>query len=95
MTRRFSQWLNRKWHRAEGAELLHAYQVTFSTPHGQLVLQHLLNEIYCQTCPTLEPIALAAHNGRRSVVQEILENIDTAESPVRFPHEQEPHEFAR
>lgn len=82
-------WLARRWHRAPSEEVIHAYQVTFSTLHGQLVLQHLLNEIYCQTCPLNDPIALATHNGRRSVIHEILENLEQAESPVRFPHEQE------
>jgi hypothetical protein len=69
--------------------LAHAYQVTFSTAQGQLVLQHLLDEVYCQTCPVQDPIALAMHNGRRSVVQEILENIDSANSPTKYTYTEE------
>lgn len=84
MTRRLADWLTRKWQRADVAELHQAYQVTFSTVYGQLVLQHLLNEVYCQTCPSLDPLALATHNGRRSLVQEMLENIDQAEHPDRY-----------
>jgi hypothetical protein len=63
--------------------------VTFSTAQGQLVLQHLLDEVYCQTCPVQDPIALAMHNGRRSVVQEILENIDSANDPAKYTYTEE------
>ncbi len=80
--KRFTEWLSSKWGRETDPSLLQAYQVTFSTPQGRMVLKHLLDEIYCQTCPTMEPIALATHNGRRSVVQEILQNIDSAEKPL-------------
>ena len=79
MTRRFTQWLAQKWVRTLPEQLLRDYQVTFGSLEGQRVLQHLLNETYCQVCPVTDPIALATHNGRRSVVQEILENIEQAE----------------
>ncbi len=79
MTTRFAQWLKRKWQRPHGDELDQAYQVTFSTPQGQLVLQHLLNEVYCQVCLSTDPIVLATHNARRTVVHEMLENIERAE----------------
>lgn len=85
---RFIEWLSAKWSRETDPSLLQAYQVTFSTPQGRMVLKHLLDDVYCQTCPNMEPIALATHNGRRSVVQEILENIDRAEKPIVF-NEQE------
>lgn len=83
MTRRLTDWLTRKWSRPNIDELDRAYQVTFSTVYGQMVLQHLLNEVYCQVCPTRDPIDLATHNGRRSLVQEILENIERAEHPPK------------
>jgi len=79
MTRRVAQWLKRKWRRPPTEVLDQAYQVTFSTPQGQLVLQHLLNEVYCQVCLSSDPIVLATHNARRSVVHEMLENIERAE----------------
>lgn len=88
-TARLQSWLTRRWVRPASEELIQAYRVTFSTLHGQLVLQHLLNEVYCQTCPEHDPLALATHNGRRTVVQEILENIERAEAVRPFPHEQE------
>jgi len=86
MTRRFTEWLTRRWSPQPLDELCVAYQITFSTPHGQLVLQHLLDEVYCQTCPSLDPIALATHNGCRSVVQDILEKIEIAESRTKRVH---------
>jgi hypothetical protein len=89
MTRRFTEWLGQKWRREPDTSLGLAYQVTFSTAHGQLVLQHLLDNVYCQTCPTHDPIALATHNGRRSVIQEILENIDMANDPVKYTYKEE------
>lgn len=79
MTARFAQWLKRKWQRPPVEELDQAYQVTFSTPQGQLVLQHLLNEVYCQVCLSTDPIVIATHNARRTVVHEMLENIERAE----------------
>jgi len=84
MTRPFINWLSRKWQRRLDPALAQAYQVTFSTAQGQLVLQHLMDEVYCQICPSIDPIALALHNGRRSVIQEILENIDEAQSPTKY-----------
>jgi hypothetical protein len=84
MTRRFTDWLSQKWRRRTDPQLAQAYQVTFSTAQGQLVLQHLLDEVYCQTCQVQDALALAVHNGRRSVVQEILENIDAANEPTKY-----------
>jgi hypothetical protein len=89
MTRMFAAWLSRKWKRRTDPQLAQAYQVTFSTAQGQLVLQHLLDEVYCQTCPVQDALALAVHNGRRSVVQEILENIDSAQDPQKYTYTEE------
>jgi hypothetical protein len=89
MTRTLKTWLQEKWRRGLDPSLAQAYQVTFSSLHGRQVLQHLLDEVYCQTCPVTDPIALATHNGRRSVVQEILENIDVAESPQKYQVQEE------
>jgi hypothetical protein len=86
MTKLLKSWLGQKWRRRTDPQLAQAYQVTFSTAQGQLVLQHLLDEVYCQTCPSIDPIAIALHNGRRSVVQEILENIDSAQDPIKYTY---------
>jgi len=86
-------WISQKWRRSLDPNLGQAYLATFSTIQGRQVLQHLLDEVYCQTCPVHDPIALATHNGRRSVVQEILENIDLSERPDKYlPREDVTHD---
>ena len=55
-------------------EVRQAYIRTFSTPDGQIVLQHLVNGCYATVCYSKDQIEQAAHNGRRSLVHEILEN---------------------
>jgi copper oxidase (laccase) domain-containing protein len=40
--------------------------------------------VYCTIYEGTDPIAAATHNGRRSLVQEILENIDLAEQPEKY-----------
>lgn len=76
-------WLRYKWSGIDPS-ILQSYQVAFSGPHGEAVLKHLMDEIYCKVCHSKDPIELAMHNGRRSVVQEILENIDLAENPRKY-----------
>ena len=84
MTHTLRNWLQQKWHPRPAETMLRAYQATFSTMEGQLVLQDLLDRVYCQTCPSLDPQALATHNGCRSVVQDILEKIDQAQQPEKY-----------
>lgn len=84
MTTRFREWLTRKWQRSLDPMLAESYRVTFGGLHGQRVLHHLIDGVYATVCPSQDPIALAVHNGRRSVVQEILENLDAAESPQKY-----------
>ncbi len=89
---RFADWLGSKWRKRLDAHLAQSYQVTFSSLQGREVLQHLMDEVYCQVCPVNDPIALATHNGRRSVVQEILEAIDIGEQPDKYsPREETTH----
>ncbi len=89
MTRRFSDWLARKWLREEEPNLGESYRAAFSTDHGQRVLRHLLDTIYCSIYEGEDPQMAFAHNARRSVVQEILENIDLAERPQQLRIETE------
>lgn len=77
-------WLTRKWQPVVTDDVLRAYQVTFSTPEGQAVLQHLMDAVYCQVYTGHDPVELATHNGRRSLVQEMLENIDKAANPGKY-----------
>lgn len=81
---RFTEWLAHKWNRGTVAAVAQDYQVAFSTAQGQRVLQHLLDSVYCTVYEGTDPIAAALHNGRRSLVQEILENIDLADSPEKY-----------
>lgn len=77
-------WLKHKWQREAQPTLAQDYQVTFSTPHGQRVLQHLMDQVYCMVYEGTDSLAMAMHNGRRSLVQEILENIDRSEQPQKY-----------
>ena len=77
-------WLARMWQQRKPADLLSAYQVTFSTLHGSLVLQDLLDNVYCTVYEGIDPTAALAHNARRSVVHEILENLDRARQPNKY-----------
>ena len=82
--RRIREWLVRKWVGQPDPALLKSFLVTFSTEHGRRVLQHLVDKVYCSIYEGADPIALAMHNGRRSLVHEILENIDIAEHPGKY-----------
>jgi len=78
---RFYSWLIYKWKYDYDKSLLESYYITFSTEHGQRVLHHLLDSVYCTIYEGLDPIMMATLNGRRSLVHEILENIDQVERP--------------
>jgi hypothetical protein len=83
MTKRMLEWFHRRWQGVDPT-LVHSYQVTFSTAEGQRVLQHLMDNIYCTIYEGTDPQAAALHNARRSVVHEILVNIDIGENPQRY-----------
>lgn len=78
------RWLAGKWRPQDRRELLKAYQAVFTSSPGQQVLQHLVDNIYCTVYIGNDPIASALHEGRRSVVHEILENIDLADYPNKY-----------
>jgi len=86
VTGRIVQWLSRKWLRDEQPTLAESYQLAFSTPHGAQVLRHLMDTIYCSIYEGTDPVMALAHNARRAVVHEILENIDLAEHPTEAHH---------
>lgn len=78
------RWLTLKWMEQDHSELCDAYRMTFSTVYGQMVLQHLLDSVYCTTYEGGDPDEAMHHNGRRSVVHDILINIDLAEDPQKY-----------
>lgn len=83
MLTRVAEWLGYKW-RTHDPQLLEAYRATFSSQQGRRVLQHLLDSTYCVVYEGTDPLAAVAHNARRSVVHEILMNIDAAEHPQKY-----------
>jgi len=58
--------------------------MAFSTPSGQRVLKHLLDTIYCEAHESVDHNAALVFIGRRSVIHEILFNIDVSEHPERY-----------
>ena len=84
MRNAITSWLSHKWQPTIPGEVLRSYQVAFSTAEGQVVLQHLLDAVYCQVYAGHDPVELAMQNGRRSVVHEMLENIDKATNPGKY-----------
>ena len=84
---RFQEWLRLKWTPSDPAiqtALAQDYHATFSTAQGRRVLKHLLDNVYCTLFEGGDPILMAYSNGRRSVVHEILENIDQGENPRKY-----------
>lgn len=79
-----TQWMQRKWLRIVEPDLVQAYHVTFSTLQGQRVLQHLLDSVYFTVYEGTDPMIALVHNSRRSVIQDILENIDAGEHPSKY-----------
>lgn len=55
-------------------DIAHAYQRLFATGDGQLVRQHLLDNIYNTVYEGVNPQEALVHNARRTVIQEILDN---------------------
>lgn len=86
---RFADWLLRKWSRQVDPGLLQDYQMTFSTASGQRVLQHQIDQVYCTVYEGHDPIEAAHHNGRRSVIHDLLVNLDYAEQPEKYQVRQE------
>lgn len=82
--RRFTEWLARKWLRKEEAALAQDCQVTFSTPHGRRYLHFMISAIYATIYEGKDAFAAGRHEGRRSVVHEILETIDMVENPDKY-----------
>ena len=72
-------WLGSKWRSQETNELAKAYYSTFSTVYGRMVLQDLFDRVYCQVYEGTDPVVAAMHNAKRSVVHDILWNMQMGE----------------
>jgi len=81
---RLIEWLIQKWTRKKDDDTKQAYLAAFSSFHGRVVLDHLLTNIYMTIYEGTDPVAGAIHEGRRSVVHEILEIIDQGEQPEKY-----------
>lgn len=81
---RIRAWLAHKWGGGVDVSLAQDYAMTFSTGPGQRVLKHLVDTVYCTVYEGVDPVAAATLNARRSVVHEILYNIDVGESPSKY-----------
>lgn len=77
------EWLTHRWQSIETRQTLQSYGVVFGGYHGQRVLQHMLDTIYCTIYEGSDPNLALVHNARRSVVQEMLENIEQARAAVQ------------
>lgn len=78
------EWLKHPFEIQDSKDLLDAYNNTFSPLSGQRVIQHLLDSIYCSVYVGTDSIELAYHNGRRSVIQEVLVTLDQARAPQKY-----------
>ena len=84
MTRVLREWLRRRWSREQATDLARSYHAAFSTLDGQRVLAHLLDNVYFKVYEGCDPSTALVHNARRSVIQDILENIDIGEFPSKY-----------
>ena len=87
-------WRRTGWRDWTADALLQDYHAAFHTGPGQRVLGHMLDTVYCQVVLSRDPMELAFHNGRRSVLQEILENLQHAETHGRQHAGQETPTYA-
>lgn len=80
-----AQWLGFKWRVVVmPSDIARAYHATFNTEPGKVVLQHLIDEVYCQVYVGQDAIACVAFNARRALVHEILLNMDSVENPAKY-----------
>lgn len=82
---RIQEWLGIKWKYDRNSEqLVNDYHVCFSTEQGRRVLNHLIDTIYCSVYEGNKLEECMAFNARRSVIHEILQNIDYAAQPHKY-----------
>ena len=77
------EWFAIKPVRMDRGSLAISYYIAFSTESGRHVLDHLIDTLYCSVYEGIDPIAGIVHNSRRSVIHEILQNIDYGRNPEK------------
>lgn len=85
-------WKTRHTPRLAHEEIRKAYQRCFATPDGQVVMKHLLDNIYGIVYEGTDQHEAAILNWRRTVVYEILDNATAETDPERRTlKEEEPY----
>ena len=70
------RWLAHRTDPFDPAKVRASYQRCFASADGQVVLQHLLQTVYCTTYQGLDPQAALVLEARRSVIEEVLFNLE-------------------
>lgn len=81
---RLRSWLRRMWQPQDAAQLLRDYHEVFGGPAGQRLLQHWIDSVYATVYDGTSDRQAVLHEGRRSFVHEVLENLDRAENPEKY-----------
>jgi len=77
MLKAVKEWFQHRWLvNVDETDTWKDYQATFGSVPGQRVLQHLMDNLYCTIYGGTDPNEALAHNARRSVVHEILLNLE-------------------
>lgn len=84
MTSSMKKWLGRLWRIDADEQARQRAYLIFLSPEGELVLNDLLDNVYCQVIPNPDPLEALALEARRTVVHEILENVDRAKNPMKY-----------
>jgi hypothetical protein len=83
----FKKWLTARFSPQRDESILEAYRIIFNSPHGEILLNHWMDDVYCTVLPeTATDIELATHNGRRSFIDDILRRLEMA---MKKPNETE------
>lgn len=89
------RWWPNRWKPYIPADVGNAYAITFSQGTGAVVLQHLMDTVYCTVYEGTDPQEALVHNSQRLVVHRILENIDAGINPHRHVIEVDTNGMAR
>lgn len=86
----FWSWLEYKWDFSHPRVTPEDFLLTFSTDSGRRVLRHLLDTVYCDVYEGTDLNLCFAHNARRSLMHELLQNMDRAQHPMKYAQPEQP-----